>query len=111
MAKIDARMESSRDIIIQVEDLMAARAFYEGLLGFVVFMDKPHMIGLETGALRLFVEKAPAFGPVLDFLVEDVQASKARLTAAGCSLAQEDASVPRVYLTDPFGLTFNLGKR
>jgi hypothetical protein len=106
-----AKIQSSRDIIIQVEDLAAARAFYEGELGFAIFMDQPHMIGLETGALRLFVEKAPAFGPVLDFLVDDVQAAKARLVAAGCRLDQEDASVPRVYLTDRFGLTFNLGKR
>jgi len=111
MARFDVTAESSRDIIIQVEDLAAARAFYEGVMGFVVFMDQPHMIGLETGALRLFVERAAAFGPVLDFLVEDVQASKARLMAAGCRLDQEDASVPRVYLTDQFGLTFNLGKR
>lgn len=102
---------SSRDIIIQTPDLDAARAFYEGDLGFAVFMDEPHMIGLETGALRLFVEKAPAFRPVLDFLVDDVQATKGRLMAAGCRLDQEDASVQRVYLTDPFGLTFNLGKR
>ena len=111
MATFDVKAEATRDIIIQVEDLAAARAFYEEVLGFVVFMDRPHMVGLETGALRLFVEKAAPFGPVLDFLVEDVQASKARLTAAGCRLDQEDASVPRVYLTDPFGLTFNLGKR
>jgi predicted enzyme related to lactoylglutathione lyase len=48
---------------------------------------------------------------VLDFLVDDVQATKARLVAAGCRLDQEDASVPRVYLTDPFGLTFNLGSK
>jgi catechol 2,3-dioxygenase-like lactoylglutathione lyase family enzyme len=105
------KAQSSRDVIIQTPDLNAARAFYEGELGFTVFMDEPHMIGLETGALRLFVEKASAFRPVLDFRVDDVQATKGRLMAAGCRLDQEDASVPRVYLTDPFGLTFNLGKR
>jgi catechol 2,3-dioxygenase-like lactoylglutathione lyase family enzyme len=104
-------IQSTRDIIIQTPDLAAARAFYEGVLGLPVFMDQPHMIGLETGGLRLFVEEAPAFGPVLEFLVDDLAATKARLLAAGCRLDQEDPSIPRCYFTDPFGLSFNIGER
>jgi catechol 2,3-dioxygenase-like lactoylglutathione lyase family enzyme len=103
--------QSSRDVIIKAPDLAAARAFYEGVLGFDLFMDEPGMLGLETGALRLFVEKAPASGPVLDFLVDDIEAAKAALLAAGCAIVEEDPSVPRVYVRDPFGLTFNLGRR
>ena len=79
-------------------------------MGFHLIMDEPGMLGLETGALRLYVEKAPASGPVLDFLVGDIEAAKARLLAAGCRIVEENPSVPRCYVRDPFGLTFNLGR-
>jgi hypothetical protein len=32
------------------------------------------------------------------------------LLKAGCVVVEEDASVPRCYLRDPFGLVFNLGE-
>jgi catechol 2,3-dioxygenase-like lactoylglutathione lyase family enzyme len=81
------------------------------MLGLPPFMDEPHMLGFETGALRLFVERGPAHGPVLDFRVDDREAAKTRLVAAGCRIVEEDPSVPRCYLTDPFGLTFNIEGR
>jgi catechol 2,3-dioxygenase-like lactoylglutathione lyase family enzyme len=102
---------ASRDVIIQTPDLEPARAFYEGVLGFDRFMDEPHILGFEAGGLRLFVEKREPRGPVLDFLVDDLEAAKARLLAAGCRLVEEDASIPRIYLTDPFGLSFNLDRK
>jgi catechol 2,3-dioxygenase-like lactoylglutathione lyase family enzyme len=68
------------------------------------------MLGFETGAFRLYVEKGAAHGPVFEFLVADVAAAKTRLLAAGCTLVEEDASVPRCYVRDPYGVTFNLGK-
>jgi catechol 2,3-dioxygenase-like lactoylglutathione lyase family enzyme len=105
------QIRSSRDVIIKTPDLAAARAFYGGVMGLTVFMDEPAMIGLETGALRLFVERAPSSGPVLDFLVDDIEAAKARLVGAGCHVVEEDSSIPRCYLRDPFGLTFNIDRR
>ena len=48
---------------------------------------------------------------VLDFLVEDVQATKAVLVASGCVIVEENPSIPRCYMRDPFGLLFNLGER
>jgi predicted enzyme related to lactoylglutathione lyase len=102
---------STRDVILRADDLAAARAFYQGVLGLTLFMDEPHMLGLESGALRLFVERGAAHGPVLDFLVDDLEAAKTRLTAAGCRVVEEDPAIPRCYLTDPFGLTFNIEGR
>jgi len=102
---------ATRDVLIQAPDLAAARAFYEGVLGLALFMDEPNILGFEAGGLRLFVEKRPAFGPVLEFLVDDLAAAKTRLLAAGCRLVEEDAAIPRLYLNDPFGLTFNVGER
>jgi hypothetical protein len=69
------------------------------------------MVGFDTGALVLYVEKGAEHSPVFDFLTTDVQAAKERLVAAGCSIVEENPSVPRCYLKDPFGLVFNLGTK
>ena len=102
---------ATRDVLIQAPDLAAARAYYEGVLGLAVFMDETDILGFEAGALRLFVEKRPAFGPVLEFLVDDLAEAEVRLVAAGCRLVEENPSIPRLYLVDPFGLIFNAGRR
>ena len=102
------RVTSTRDILIQTERPSDARAFYEGVLGFAVIHDDPSMCGLETGAFRLFIDPAPVLGPVLEFEVDDFAIMKERLLTAGCLIIEENPSIPRCYLRDPFGLTFNL---
>ena len=102
---------SSRDVIIQVPDLEQALEFYGEVLGFKVSKRYEGCVGFETGAFQLFVEQGPNPGPVFDFLVPDVQAAKKLLLAAGCRVVEEDPQLPRVYMRDPYGLTFNLGKR
>jgi len=67
-------------------------------------------MGFETGSFCLYVEKGKkSHGPVLEFLVPDVQLTKRKLVAAGCKVVEEDAAVPRCYIRDPYGLVFNLG--
>jgi len=102
--------QSSRDVILRTSHWVQAEEFYANVLGFKVTHETDAMLRVETGAIRLFVEKGEPHGPVLDFLVRDVQAAKRNLLAAGCVLVEEDASVPRCYLRDPFGLVFNLGQ-
>ncbi|WP_233843412.1 VOC family protein [Dyella sp. 2HG41-7] len=106
-----ASIRSSRDIIIRTDDWPAAIAFYTSTLGFEVVYRSDTMMGFETGSFRLYVEKGEAHGPVFDFLVQNVQATKQALLASGCTLIEEDPAVPRCYLRDPFGMTFNLGLR
>ncbi len=102
---------SSRDILLQTGTLEAAAVFYEGALGLTRFMTEPNMIGLEAGAFRLFLERAPGLGPVFEFFVDDLAAAKQRLVEQGCSIVVEDPSVPKCYVRDPFGLIFNLAQR
>jgi catechol 2,3-dioxygenase-like lactoylglutathione lyase family enzyme len=103
-------VRSSRDVIIRTNDWPEAVRFYETVLGFAVSSRSEAMVGFETGAIRLYVEAGQPHGPVFDFLVPDVPAAKARLIAAGCTLVEEDPSIPRCYIRDPFGLVFNLGR-
>ena len=102
---------SSRDVIIQVRSLAEATQFYQNVLGFLRSSRSPGLVGFETGSFTLYVQEGALAGPVFDLLVEDPQITKAELLAAGCVLVEEDASVPRIYLRDPHGLVFNLGKR
>jgi len=103
-------LKSSRDVIIQVPSLPAATKFYEGVLGFSATTREEKIVGFETGSFTLYVEEGERPGPVFDLHVDDPQAAKRELLAAGCVLVEEDASVPRIYLRDPYGVTFNLGK-
>jgi catechol 2,3-dioxygenase-like lactoylglutathione lyase family enzyme len=102
---------STRDILIQTEDIEAATAFYETVLGLGVFIREPAIVGLESGAFRLFLDKAEPYGPVLEFKVDDFEAAKERLVAAGCRIENEDPSVPRCYVRDPYGLIFNIAQK
>lgn len=102
-------LHSSRDVIIRTEAWTAATHFYRSVLGLPVIHQSATLMGFETGGFCLYVEQGTPHGPVFEFLVPDVQAAKARLLAAGCTVLEEDPSVPRCYLRDPYGLVFNIG--
>jgi predicted enzyme related to lactoylglutathione lyase len=104
------KFRSTRDIIIRTEKWAEATKFYKSVLGLAVTHRSKTMLGFETGAFCLYVEKGQDHGPVFEFLVPDFQAAKARLLAAGCKLLEEDASVPRCYIRDPYGVVFNIGQ-
>jgi catechol 2,3-dioxygenase-like lactoylglutathione lyase family enzyme len=99
---------ASRDVIIRTASFAAAARFYESVLGLKRFLDGESMAGFETGAFRLYVESGPEHGPVFDFLVPDLKAAKSALLSAGCTVIEEDPSVPRCYIRDPYGLVFNI---
>jgi catechol 2,3-dioxygenase-like lactoylglutathione lyase family enzyme len=101
-------MESTRDIIIQTNKFTEAIHFYKNVMRFPVTQQSEKLLGFETGSFCLYVEPGSVDGPVLEFHVADVEAAKKELVAAGCRIEEEDPSVPRCYLRDPFGLVFNL---
>lgn len=102
-------VQSSRDIIIRTQAWADAVRFYEQVLGFAVSSRAEGMIGFETGSFCLYVEKGPSHGPVFDYLVPDVETTRDLLVRAGCTVVEEDPSVPRCYVRDPYGVTFNIG--
>lgn len=104
------RFKSSRDVIIRTQAWPEALRFYESVLGLKLSSRDAQIVGFETGALCLYAEQGAPHGPVFDFRVADVAAAKARLLAAGGTLIEEDPRVPRGYVRDPFGLTFNIGR-
>ena len=102
--------KSTRDVILQTRDWEAALKFYGETLGLPMADRFNDIVGFEAGGFRLYLEKGELAGPVHEFLVPDVQGAKRRLLEAGCVVVEEDPSVSRCYLRDPFGLVFNLGR-
>jgi uncharacterized protein YndB with AHSA1/START domain len=101
---------SSRDIIIRTTAWQAAIEFYESVLGLPVIHRGEKLIGFETGSFCLYLEPGSDHGPVFEFLVPDLPSARAGLLAAGCVVMEENPSLPRCYIRDPFGLVFNLGQ-
>jgi len=99
---------ASRDVIIRTDAFDEAVRFYESALGLPIVSRSQSLVGFDAGAFRLYVEKGPRHGPVFDFLVPDFRRAKHSLTSAGCTVVEEDASVPRCYIRDPYGLVFNI---
>jgi len=104
------RFRSGRDVIIRTDAWAKAVEFYGSVLGLPVTHQSPTLTGFETGSFCLYVEKGKAHGPVFEFFVQDVQEAKGRLLAAGCTVEEEDAFVPRCYIRDPYGVVFNIAK-
>jgi len=102
--------KSSRDVIIRTEKFAQATAFYESVLGFPATRHGESLVGFETGEFCLYVEKGESHGPVFEFLVQDIAAAKRKLLSSGCVVVEENASVPRCYIRDPFGVVFNIGQ-
>jgi predicted enzyme related to lactoylglutathione lyase len=105
-----ASFASSREVIIRTDAWDEAINFYKSVLGLPVTYRSDSMLGFETGAFCLYLERGAKHGPVFEFLVPDINAAKVRLMAAGCKVVEEDASLPRCYISDPYGVVFNIGQ-
>ncbi|HET6325689.1 MAG TPA: VOC family protein [Planctomycetaceae bacterium] len=101
---------SSREVILRTPKWTDAVSFYGSILGLPIAYQDATIVGFETGAFRLYVENGKEHAPVFELLVPDVEAAKRRLLAAGCIIIEEDPALPRCYIRDPFGFTFNLGQ-
>lgn len=98
----------NRDILIQAQDPKSAAAFYVDVLGFEVTAEEPKMISLHGRHLSLFIEQGPPLGPVLEVMVDSVEAAKRRLLTKGCKIVKDEPEFPRCYIRDPYGLIYNL---
>jgi predicted enzyme related to lactoylglutathione lyase len=96
------------DILIQAPDPKAAAAFYVKEFGFEITGETPTLVSIHGPQINLFIERGPSLGPVLEVTVENVEETKTRLVKAGCEIVKDEPEFPRCYLTDPFGLTYNL---
>lgn len=96
------------DVLIQAPDPKKAAEFYIDYLGFEITGEDSQMVSLHGKHINLFIESGPALGPVLEVIVDSVEAAKARLVRKGCVVIKDEPDFPRCYVKDPYGLIYNL---
>jgi hypothetical protein len=96
------------DILIQAEDPKNAASFYVKQLGFEITGETPQLVSLHGNHIKLFIERGPILGPVLEVTVDNVEEAKLRLLKNGCEIIKDEPEFPRCYVKDPFGLIYNL---
>ena len=104
---------SNREIAIHVFDVSRAEAFYTRVLGARVVSRSEETVALDTGALRLYVNR-DASTPrsyIPSFDVDDYAAARRHLEAAGCRTVPMGDGDGAVYFCDPFGFVFDIVER
>lgn len=107
-----SQFRSNREIAINVPDLDAARAFYGGVMGFPLRHECDKCLEFDAGELRLYVNRKPdqsgTLVPSMD--VDDLDAARERLIAAGCTILTEGKD--GFWFRDPFGAVIDvIGRR
>src|SRR5438093_5003562 len=94
---------SNCEVAIHVPDLAAAEAFYVGVLGFRLVSKNEDLMEIDSGALRLFVNRDAhnlrTYIPSLD--VEKYGEAKRFLEEAGCTTVPAFTDSDAVYFQDP----------
>ncbi len=98
----------SECLCLQTPDVDRAVAFYHRVLGLEVAYREGDSAELRGGAFRLFLDRGPKQGPIMEFLVPDVEIAKEELLQAGCEVVCWEGAGGLCYLRDPFGFVFNL---
>ncbi len=98
----------SNCICLQVPQTKEAREFYENVMGLPVSGEEGETVELEAEQNRLFLDQGEPLGPILEFLVPDLEAAREELLRKGCEVIQWEGKGGCCYLRDPFGFAFNL---
>jgi hypothetical protein len=103
---------SNRELAIHVFDLARAAAFYARVLGARVVSQGDDSAVLDTGALRLYINRDSSTprSYIPSFDVADRAAARRHLEAAGCRTVSMGAG-DDVYFCDPFGYVFDVVER
>ncbi len=101
-------MKATSDVILRTNDFEGAKEYYNEALGFPIVAESESLLGFDLGEFTLYFEGGDDNGAVFEFEVENVGDTKERLLAQGCTLIEENPSIPRCYLRDRYGLIFNL---
>ena len=104
---------ANHDVAVEVEDLVAAEAFYAGTLGFAIRSRSDDGLELDAGSFSLWVNRARgrphSFIPSID--VTNVRAARAALEEAGCRVIRESPSGTGFHVEDPFGFVIDVIER
>ncbi len=98
----------STNIALEAPDAEAAVGFYRDVLGLPIKGVEGDSTAFEAGPITLYVDPGDRKGPVMEFLVPDIEEAKRELVGAGCRVVRWEGLGRPCYLSDPYGLTFNV---
>lgn len=98
----------SRSICLQLPERDKAVEFYARVMGLEVVAEEGGSVELRAGQFRLFLDQGSHLGPIMEFLVPDLEKAKQELLAAGCQVLRWEGKGKPCYMRDPFGFVFNL---
>jgi predicted enzyme related to lactoylglutathione lyase len=82
--------------------------FYRKVFGLAVAEDKGDMAEIAGDPIRFFIDRAEPRELILEFVVDDLEAARDHLMAAGCRVIRWEGKGKTCYMRDPFGTLFNL---
>jgi len=99
----------SPNVAVRTTATSAAVDFYTRVLGFPLRVQKEGVADVGADPINLFIiEDDEVSGPVMELLVDDLEAARDELVANGCKVIRWRGRGQDCYLRDPFGVTFNL---
>ena len=101
------------EVVVYTQDMARATAFYRDTLGIEPDFESPHWTTFRTGACTLALHLGSE-APDPTFLVEDLEAARESLAAAGVDVTEirEPAAGLRVFdARDPDGNRFSIESR
>jgi len=93
-------LDTIGQVAITVDDLAAAKDFYQNTLGMKFLFDAGHLAFLQCGSVRLMLttpeRPEPRGGTILYYKVDDIQATCAAIKARGITLLEEPHLIARM---------------
>jgi predicted enzyme related to lactoylglutathione lyase len=88
------------EVVVYVEDMARATAFYRDVLGLEPSYESPYWTTFQTGVCTLALHSGGVAPPDPTFVVDDVEAVRARLAAAGVEVTEVREPTPGLRVFD-----------
>jgi len=99
----------SNHINLPTDRFKEAEQFYERVLGLQKGSENANYGHVTSGDRHLYFDSdTSTAGPILEFVVADLEAAKRELIEAGCTILRWDGIGKPNYVKDPFGFVFNV---
>jgi catechol 2,3-dioxygenase-like lactoylglutathione lyase family enzyme len=98
----------SRCLCLQTPKAGEAVEFYEKVMGLPMVGRSGDTVEFKAGEIRLFVQEKEHLGPIMEFIVPDLEKAKAELLKNGCRVVRWLGKGKDCFIRDPFGFAFNL---
>lgn len=98
----------SRCVCLQTPDMDKAVEFYSKILGLKIVHREEGTVEMKAEPFKIFLDKGEFLGPIMEFLVPDVENARKELLEAGCQIVRWEGKGGCCYVRDPFGFVFNV---